>query len=275
MSFFLRRTLVLNKLKMTKIILCLFLIFVTLKLFAQPPKIITDRPGYTINPNTVPDKWVQSETGLYRQSDRYFGLNKTFEFQHPSLLTKYGIGNRVELRLILIAGSTKEEAGNGTYTRTGITSFQLGGKYNFLKEKKIRPNIALIAHYDFHRFNFVKIKFDTIDGANFRFAMEHTISKTISIGYNIGMEWKSFTYEPAYIYTLSPKFNITEKWKAFIEVFGYITKSNKPEHRFDGGIAYYVNSNLKLDAYGGFGLNLGTKENFYSIGASFRFKTAK
>ena len=118
---------------MARFIFCVFLVFVHGILSAQTGKIITDRPGYTINPNTVPDKWGQSETGLYRQSDQYNPPFKDFEFQHPSILAKYGMGNRVELRLIIIAGSTKYEAVNGTYTRTGFSSFQLGGKYNFLK----------------------------------------------------------------------------------------------------------------------------------------------
>jgi Putative MetA-pathway of phenol degradation len=259
---------------MTKIICSIILVFFSFAAFAQVEKIETDRLGETNTPSTVPSKWMQFETGSLLQIEKHYPSLKDYFIQHPSLLLKYGIGSRFELRLITDLATIKEENVNGTTLRTGITNVQLGGKINFLKEKGLRPKVSLIAHYDFRRFRTL-YKGDTIDAANFRFSMQHTLSNTISIGYNIGMKWKRFRSSPAYIYTLSPRFNITEKWFAFVEVFGFIWKKYSPEHSIDFGAAYNISDNFKIDASAGFGLNKKAPDNFYSIGASFRFKTRK
>ena len=251
-----------------------FLFFLT-PAFAQVEKIETDRPGETNSPGTVPRKWLQFETGFLMQIEKHYPRLKDHYIQHPSLLSKYGIGTRFELRLITDLATIKEENVNGTTLRTGITNVQLGGKVNFLKEKGLRPKTSLIAHYNFRRLR--TLYKDTIDGANFRFAMLHTLSKTISVGYNIGMNWNRFGSPPAYIYTFSPKFNINEKWFAYVEVFGSFRKPKKynPENNIGAGFAYYVNDNFKIDASAGFGLSKEAPDKFYTIGASFRFKTGK
>lgn len=260
---------------MRKIICTLSFLLFLISTSAQVEKIETDRPGETNTPTTVPRKWVQLETGFLMQIEKHYPKLKDHFIQHPSVLSKYGIGNRIELRLITELGTLKEENVNGTTLLTGITNVQLGGKVNFLKEKGIRPKTSLIAHYNFRRLR--TLYKDSIDGANFRFAMLHTLSKTISVGYNIGMNWNRFGSPPSYIYTFSPRFNISEKWFAYIEVFGSFRSPKKynPENNIGAGFAYYVNDNFKIDASAGFGLSKEAPDKFYSIGASFKFKTGK
>lgn len=258
---------------MAKIICSIWITLFSLNVCAQFEKIETDRPSETNTPTTVPKKLVQIETGFLMQIEKHYPKLKDHFIQHPSLLSKYGIGNRIELRLITELGTIKEEFVNDTTSRTGITNVQLGGKVNFLQEKGLRPKTSLVAHYNFRRLR--TLYKDSIDGANFRFAMLHTLSKTISIGYNIGMNWNRFGSPPAYMYTFSPRFNINEKWFAYIEVFGSFRKPKKynPENNIGAGFAYYVKDNFKIDASAGFGLNKEAPDKFYSIGASFRFKT--
>ena len=242
---------------------------------AQVEKIETDRPGQTNTPTTVPKKWVQVETGFLMQIEKHYPRMKDQSFEHPSLLSKYGLSNRIELRVITALRTIKEEAMNGTFIRTGITDMELGGKFNFLKAKGLRPKISLIAHYDFLRLR--TLYKDSTDGANFRFAIQHTFSNTISVGYNIGMKWKRFGSPPLYIYTFSPRFNISEKWFAYIELFGSFRRQKKytRENYIDGGFAYNISDNFKIDASAGFGLNKEAWDKFYSIGASLRFNTRK
>lgn len=260
---------------MRKIICITCLIFISLFVFSQSEKIETDRPGYTNTSNTTPAKWIQFETGFLRQSDKFNPPYKDLLFQHPSIVTKYGIGKRLELRLITDISTIIDEAINLTDTRTGLTNLQIGAKWNFLKEKKIRPNIAIIAHYNFLRFKIITNRYDSVDGANFRFAMEHTLSRSFSLGYNVGMEWRSFPSKPAYTYSVAPKLKIDEKWLIFVEVFGFAWKKRTPENSIDFGVAYYISNNFKIDASAGFGLNKKAPDNFYSIGTSFRFKAGK
>jgi hypothetical protein len=260
---------------MTKVVCSILINLFSLTVCAQVDKIETERPGQTNTPATVPKKWVQIESGFLMQVERHYPKLKDHFIQHPSLLSKYGIGNRIELRLITELGTIKEQFVNDTTSRTGITNVQLGGKVNFFQEKGLRPKTSLIAHYNFRRWR--TLYKDSIDGANFRFTMLHTLSKTISIGYNIGMNWNRFGFPPAYLYTFSPRFNIGEKWFAYIEAFGSFRRPKKynPENNIGGGFAYYVNDNFKIDAFAGFGLSKQAPDKFYSIGASFRFNTGK
>ena len=246
-----------------------FFSFVQLR--AQTEKIDTDRPGETRSPNTVPNQTVQTEAGFLRQSDKYYSDYKVVLTKYPSLLTKYGIGNRVELRLITELSNEKETASNGSTSTTGITNLQIGAKYNFLKERGIIPNTALIAHYSFPQFAFFKRLYDTVGGFNFRFAMKHTVSKTFFIGYNVGMDWKTFRSDPSYIYTFSPQFNINEKLQAYVEVFGSIWKDYAPEHNVDAGLSYFISNNIRLDVSGGIGLSNRNPDRIFSVGASIRF----
>ena len=254
---------------MTKIIFTIILTASYITATAQIEKMDTDRPGQTNSPSTVPKKWIQSEIGFLKQTEKQ---DAVVFYQHPLLLTKYGLSKCFELRLITEVETIKEKNFNGYTVFTGLTSVQLGGKFNFLKEKGLRPKTSLIAHYDFARLR-KPLYYDTIDGANFRFAIQHTISEKISLGYNIGMAWRSFRNSANFIYTLSPAFNINERWKAFIEVFGFIWNDRPPQNSVDAGTSFYVNDNFKLDASAGFGLNNQAPDNSFSIGASFRFKT--
>ena len=240
---------------------------------AQDEKMITDRPGFTIDPGTVAKKWIQAETGFSRYTEKKrLGLKDHF-MQNPVLSVKYCIVKRVELRVITELATLRDEASNVTSTYRGINRAELGGKFNFLDEKGIRPQASFIAHYYFNHLR--TIFTDTIDGGDFRFVMLHTISKTVLIRYNIGMEWKRFIDHPYYVYSFSPGFNIGERWFAYMEAFGYLWKGYQPINSLDAGLAFYINDNIKIDASAGLGLSKRAYDHFYAVGASFRFRTSK
>jgi Putative MetA-pathway of phenol degradation len=262
---------------MLKIILPVSLLLFTITANAQVEKIDTDRPDQTESAFTVPKKWMQFESGFLKEvekgPDNQFYKLKDIVFQHPSLLSKYGVSKRFELRLITDFATYKSTQNSSVIeTETGIDNVQFGGKLNFFDEKGLRPKISLIAHYDFAGLR--TIHKDTIDGVNFRFTMQHTLSEKISLGYNLGMEWERFGEPAAYTYTFAPGFNLGEKWYAYVEAFGFIWKNEKPENSVDAGIAYYVSDNFKIDASAGFGLNKKAPDHYFALGTSFRFKTS-
>jgi hypothetical protein len=258
--------------KIVCLILSLQLLF--LKVNAQNSTIETDRFGKTHTPFSLPKKWFQSEIGLLKQTDKVpeFKLTDKY-FQHPLFFARYGLTNRIEARVITEWATEKTIDTNLTDVYTGINTFQAGFKANFVKEKGIRPEIALIAHYSFNSLRTLTGKMDTIDGANFRFAFQHTLSDNVWLNYNAGMHWDYFGHEPAFIYTFSPRLKFEEKWQGFVEVFGFIWKDDAPYHTISAGLAYNVNDNFKIDAAAGIKLNKHTPDNFYTIGTSFRFRT--
>ena len=197
------------------------------------------------------------------------------EFLLPTLLSKYGLSKRIELRLITsIKRFSVLQIPSGTIYETGLEPIELGTKIALTEEKKWIPKTSLLFHVAIPGFASKNLQADHL-APNFRFSMQNTISKILGIGYNIGAEWDGFSAQPAWIYTLSPGFNIGEKWYAYIEVFGSITKNEIPQHNIDGGIAFYVNDNIKLDLSSGFGLTKTSPDWYLAIGGSIRFKTGK
>jgi Putative MetA-pathway of phenol degradation len=104
--------------------------------------------------------------------------------------------------------------------------------------------------------------------------MLHTVSENFYIGYNIGVEKRTWDYEPMYLYTFSPKLSFEDKWQAFIEIYGYFWKNRFPQTTVDGGLSYLINDNFKIDATAGKRIDKTQNKQFYAIGASFRFKTS-
>jgi hypothetical protein len=242
---------------------------------AQVEKIETDRPGQTNTPFTVPKKSIQAEIGFRKQTYRFQPVLQDTYFQLPALLTKYGLGNKLEARLITEYAHIREENVNGNTIYDGINNIQVGLKYNFLQQRGIIPKTALIAHYSFNELRTIIKGKDTIDGGNIRLAMLHTITNDFSLGYNFGVELKNWTLKPMYIYSFSPKYNFTDDWQVFVEIFGFFWEKRNPQTSVNGGISYCVNDDLKIDLSGGTRINGGNYLKFYSIGASFRFKTEK
>lgn len=235
---------------------------------AQVEKIDTDRPDQTESAVLVPKKWGQFEMGFSKQVNN----STENEFQHPTLLSKYGISKRFEFRLITTV-QTNTDFSNPAFKQSncGLTPVEIGGKIALWEEQKLLPKTSLIFHVGIPRFASNYYQADHL-APNFRFTMQHSVSDLIGIGYNLGAEWDGFSNETTWIYTLSPGFNISEKWYAYLEAFGFISKSNKPQHSFDGGIAYYISPNLKIDLSSGSGISKKAPDWYIAIGASFRFK---
>jgi len=53
-------------------------------------------------------------------------------------------------------------------------------------------------------------------------------------------------------------------------LFGTVAPEELPNHGFDGGIAYFVSNNVKLDLSGGFELSPDSFKNYVALGFPFR-----
>lgn len=233
--------------------------------FAQEEKIDTDRPDQTESAVITPKHWLQLEFGLSRQqNDR-----SSSEFNLPTLLTKYGLGKRIDLRL----ETTIVQTNDGTRA-TGLVPVELGARVALCEEKKFIPKTSLLFHVAIPGLASKAFKAKHL-APNFRFSMQHSLSKIVGLGYNLGAEWDGFSPVPAWIYTLSTGFNLGEKWYAYTELFGEIKKAEPAQHSFDAGIAFFLNGNMKVDLSGGVGISKESPDWYMAIGYSFRFKTGK
>ncbi|MEO6316991.1 MAG: transporter [Chitinophagaceae bacterium] len=236
-------------------------------LFAQQlERMETDRPDQTESPFIVPAKWVQLEIGFNFEKNGP-GLHTLV---YPTLLSKYGISKRLEFRLITNLLTNRESTGSRYETTTGIEPVQVGFKVALMEEKGLLPKISLIAHVAIAEAATAKMQAESA-APNFVFTMQHSITKSMALGYNLGAEWDGFSNSPAWIYRISPGFNIGKKWYAYAEAFGFIKKQETADHNIDGGIAYFLNDNVKFDLSAGKGLSAISINYYFALGASIRF----
>lgn len=226
----------------------------------------TDRPDQTECPFIVPVNWIQMEMGFNFEKNE----PGAHTFVYPTLLSKYGVSKRLELRLITNLLSDRQNNGTHYETITGIEPVQVGFKVALLEEKGLIPKTSLIAHLALPQVASTKLHAEKA-APNFVFTLQNTITESIALGYNLGAEWDGFSNVPAWIYRISPGFNIGKKCYAYVEAFGFLQKKETANHNVDGGFAYYLNNNVKFDISAGKGLSEISMDYYIALGASFRF----
>jgi hypothetical protein len=222
------------------------------------PAIQTDRPDQTECPFIVPKNMVQFENGFFREKITANLKNLVL----PTVLVRYGINDNFELRMVAEYGKLSNTSG-------GLSPTIFGFKSKITKEKGILPEVAFIGHLVFPKLASKGLQ-ATYFAPTFRFNMQHTLSSKCMLAYNIGAEWDGESPNPGFIYTLTTGYSFTSKFGGYIELYGTVTPSEVPDHRFDGGITYLLSDNFMLDASAGFGLSNISPKGFWGLGCSFR-----
>lgn len=184
-------------------VLIFLICFVSFQAVAQE-KIETDRPSETENPTIVPKGWLQFELGLQRELQK----GNLPIYTLPTLLSKYGVSKKLELRLITEYTSLYHKHFTDTF---GLFPVKLGFKYNLLEEKGMVPQTSVIVHTGFNRLASRYFKDHTFFAPEFRFTMQHTLTDKLSLGYNLGAEWEQTNEPSTFIYTLAPGIELGEK----------------------------------------------------------------
>lgn len=229
----------------------------------QLPPIQLDRPDQTECPFTVPKKYIQAEIGFTYENTG----SHSYTMLLPTTLLKYGITDKLELRLITEIEQTK------TYTtkQTGINPVKIGFKTKLIEEKGFMPMISFIGHLSLPHVASKENKADFY-APSFRFTLQHTLSPRFSLGYNLGAEWDGFTPEPVFLYTLTTGFSISEKLGSYVELYGFLPQHNRSDHKIDGGLTYLLNNNMILDISAGTAIDRHSHDYFIALGYSFRFR---
>lgn len=172
------------------------------------PSIQTDRPDQTECPFITPKGYLQFENGFsYEKID---GDSKSIVA--PTILTKFGINDHFELRLITEYSIEK----NNSSKISGINPVLIGFKTRLFEEKGIIPTTSFITHLGLPKLASSDLK-ATYYTPEFRFTMQHTISDRQTLSYNLGAEWSGVTLEPTFIYTLTTGYSFSEKIGGYIE----------------------------------------------------------
>jgi len=236
---------------------------------AQVEKIDTDRPDQTESAVTVPRHYFQGEFGFNKENIS----GNDYDLIHPTALLKYGL-KRFEFRLEATYKTSYEHLIPNPVKITGFEPITIGFKAALWEEKKLIPKTSVIVHLGIPALASKEFKTDHLI-PSFRFTFQNSLNSKIGLGYNLGAEWDGFSSTPTWIYTFAPGFSLGEKWYAYVEAFGFIRSNALPEHNLDGGIAYYVNNDWKIDLSAGFGISSAAPKNYVALGFSFRCDTKK
>ena len=233
------------------------LLLISVSALAQSEgRIETDRPDQTECPFIVKKGFIQAELGFNRS---------TSECLFPTSLVKYGLSKRFELRYVSVLG---QEPGRETRFQTEAIGF----KWALVQPSGWKPRTSVIVHYNWDHQNrdFSEKNLRGHSIGDVVFTMQNDFDERYGIGYNLGTEMHSNgSFEG--IYRIAPNRLIGKKGYAYVEVFGRFPASEFADHSYDGGFAYYVNEDVKLDISAGQSL-LHPEDYYFAVGLSFRFR---
>lgn len=229
----------------------------------------TDRPDQTESPFTVPARYFQLEAGFNRENIH----GKDYSLIYPTLLLKYGM-KKMEFRLETQWHSDYHQLTPEPEWTTGIDPLELGFKLALWEEKGWLPKTSLIGGIGIPGLASKAFHADYIAPA-FRFTMQNSIAKHVTLSYNLGAEWDGYSKRPDWIYTVATGFDIGERWYTYLEAFGFLRQDIHPQHNLDAGLAYFISNNVKVDVSGGFGISKDSPKNYMAIGFSFRCDTKR
>ena len=247
--------------------LTVLLIVLFVNLFAQenePVELIGDRPDQTESAFIVPKGYFQFEDGFVYENE----TSETQNISYSSMLLRYGLFENFELRFGTEYGMTKT---NGLDDIKGFSPFSIGAKIHVNEEKGWIPQIAYLAQINIAQTG-AKEFLQEYHSAQMAMTFNHTINKSWSIGYSLGVEFLPDVNYSIGTYTLVSGFSISEKVGAFIEAYGDFSKNMYADNKINGGVTYSVLPNLQLDFAGGFGLSQYSANNYFGIGLIYLFK---
>jgi hypothetical protein len=230
-------------------------------------RIATDRPDQTETATLVPRGYFQGEFGFGKISTH----GKDYRLIHPTGLLKYGLAQKFELRFEENFITEYKQLIPQSKTTTGLEPLQVGFKAALFEGKNIIPKTSLITHIALPFLATKAFKAQHV-APSFVLLMDNDITDALSIGYNFGAEWDGFSTTPEWIYTFAFGFDMGKNFEGYIETFGSFKENEPAKHSIDGGLSYYVNNDLKLDTYAGFGVSKHADDNFFGVGISFRLK---
>ncbi|SDB62757.1 Putative MetA-pathway of phenol degradation [Flavobacteriaceae bacterium MAR_2010_188] len=219
-----------------------------LKSYTAENVLITDRPDATESPSTIPQGFVQIETGALYESYEENSI-KLEAFTYNTTLVRIGILNNLEMRIgwDFVEGRTTLDNTRLTNVSSGFNPLLFGAKIAIAQEDGWFPEIGFLGHL-YLPFTASKDYRPETTGVDFRFSFAHTLTENSSIAYNIGAQWGDDNPEAAYIYTLSYAYSISKRFGAYAEVYGDLPENSKSNHYWDAGLTYLIKNNLQLDA---------------------------
>jgi hypothetical protein len=242
-------------------------------------QIIADRPGQSDGPHVDPKGSFQIETGIQNEIKKEKTEDqKRQNGTYSTILWKYSVSDLIQLRLITSYGNDKinrtntDSSFNSTIEYSGFCPITIGAKMALQEEEGILPEIGILGLLKLPYFGTNNYKPDYII-PQFKLLFANTLNKRFSISYNLGADLDDQLLEVRGSYSASLGMHISDNISAFVELYGFLGRFSKTDHRIDGGFMYVIKKNIQVDCSGGVGLNKELPSYFISAGLSVMFKT--
>lgn len=255
--------------KLTITLLLIAGLFGTLR--AQDDPIFTDRPNVTDAVAVIPKGVFQIEVGYLNDKLKFDGGDITLSTM-PNLSFKYGLSERVELRVLTNYASLKIEDNIGSAEADGLTALTLSPKFALFEQSGAVPKTSLVTNFTFPDVGAQEFRNEELN-YGFRALFEYNFGK-VTWTNSFGYDWLDFDNNQSVITTvLSGSF--TDKLGAFVE-FYMIGSDGTADVNTDFGLSYLVSNRFQIDCIYGFNLyNEYDLEGVSSriIGFGFAWKT--
>ena len=229
----------------------------------------SDRPDFTECSATVGYHRFQIESG-YTYTHAIGGDPTHDAHDLPELLVRYGVAERLELRVAWDEGMVfdrRTDRNSGRIvTENGSTDVDFGFKYAISKQDKWRPRSAIIVSVSAPVGAPAESSRQVDPVIKCLYSWECT--KRLSLNCLTGNLW---TAEPGdhfsqFFQSASVEYELTEKLHVFNEWFALFRRDsidNRPQHYYDAGLTYLLTPNVQLDWRAGLGLT-GAADGFFT-----------
>ena len=223
----------------------------------------TDRPGEGTDAASVLERGqLQLEAGLFREWDQ--GEEYTL-LQYPTVLLRYGIIDRVEVRL---ASSLFTDH---TTTATLVAPLDVATKIALVEEPLgWVPQAALLVGLTLPHTG-SSSEHTRYTQPHIVLLLNHSLTSWLGITTNLGAHWEDDSPETIYRYAMSFDFSVTDRVGAFAEFYGDLPEASVSDHLFNAGFTFLVNNDLQFDLAAGSALTAGAPDFYVGGGISVRW----
>jgi len=230
--------------------------------------ISSDRPGIGIGASTVLKNRFQAEIGFEMAR---FEPNERYTFHQnalPIALMRYGLSDKVELRLNQSFYFTDMPKLTGDYSNNGFSNASIGSKFKLSENADNGIQTAALLE--------IVVPTGSKDVAldkfliSLRYLHSWDFSKRGNLASNLGAYWAE-EQAIGLTYSFAVGYAINDNWGFFIEPFGNLYQFKDFNISIDGGVTYLLNQKMQMDLSVGAGLN----NDFYFIGLGFSWLIGK
>ncbi len=230
----------------------------------------TEGPGQAVGPITVGGHVFQMQTDVeFGKFNANESVN-SYTYMEPGAVLRFGLGRTFEVNTAWGWRRIDTEGGKVPTSSAGLNASNVGFRVNIRDGNGRGPSMAfqfsekLPISSDVREAKVVAPRYLLIAGM----PLGHGFSAVV----NIGGDHNGSTDLPKGIYAANLYYSFAKKWSTFVENYGSFGKDFNT--RWDTGLTYMANNDLKFDLYGGWANNSGGSEGFINLGLSFRFLTA-